>query len=632
MGRRDRPDAEKKAKRAQQLKNGAGTQDKLDQAAIGQYTQTKVIAARTKDAKAIGFGMVGGMVDKRVNIIAARPFAHVQVLGGHTAETHASGKLEPWGNTAPWIAERGYDVWDTGLQDHQLIGEAWSEVLPAPQFSGEYGDLVEEWKRLLAADEDRAEIKEKMRVYRRDHFPIVWRYVDPTSAYPDPDEEGPMAEVYEFRKLSRGTIEERFPNVTLRENQEDFDVIEYANDVWVATIFPGSGGIFGVGKDVPGFLSDPWEHEMGINPYVRIKRGPMRANTEGYTRTGCSFQVREMSDSLDESATDWRTGMHREAKSPLVYKINAALRSFLNLPNKEIKPDKAGNITLYSHKDYGTEEVERGPTPTVNEQLGQYIGMIGSQADRSGAFIPQFMGSGPAGESAVHGAHSRESAITGELEMGVRHLEEGFAAVVERHFRCVIALDKKLPEGADKDMRKVVVVAEDSKHGAKEIAVVADDVKNHERRIRGKIQKNLPVNMGLNVQNFLQLTDEKNPKIDDNQGRERFLNDPNPQETEERLFQQRLRRAQQDAYVESYAMSAKLIVDEFSEEKMAKIAEKMMKVPGALQQAVLREMGAEDGSRLMANMDRGAANVRGTGVPQGLSQLQGMPQEEPFRG
>jgi hypothetical protein len=69
-------------------------------------------------------------------------------------------------------------------------------------------------------------------------------------------------------------------------------------------------------------------------------------------------------------------------------------------------------------------------------------------------------------------------------------------------------------------------------------------------------------------------------------------------------------------------------VDEFSDEEIAKIAEKMLQAPGMLQQAVLGEMGAEDGSRLMENMARGAANIGQAGRGQRESQLQGMNTEE----
>lgn len=632
MGRRDYPDAERIAKRAKKKRDGAGSQRVLDTTSVNQYTQAHIIPTEHKEDKAIGSGLVGGMVDRRANIEGGRPFGRVLALGGHDAEDHASEELEPWLNTIAWLAEID-GAWDLGVQNQQLIGRGWHVVLPAPQFHGgkEYTELVDEWNRRIDAKEDTKEIKEKMRVYRRDHICIAWKSVDPVSVYADHDDEG-MAEVYYFRKLSRNTIEERFPDFKLEENKEDFEVIEYANEMYVATVFPEGAGIAGTGVlATPGkFLGNPWEHGMGINPYVRIKRGPVRANSQGYEYTGCAFHAREMVQSLDESMTDWRSGMRREAKSPLVYTLVPSVRVQYGIEDKnKIKPDDKGNITLYAHKDEGVETVARGPTPTVNEQLGSYIGLVGMYADRTGAYMPQMLGEGPSGESAVHQSTARQSAITGELEVPHRHLQDGFAAICERFFRCVIALDKMLPEDADDEMRKVVVRAEVTKHGSKEIAVTARDVENYELMVRGKIKQNLPVNMGANVINLRELTDPDRPLITDATGLEMFLDKENPQEEEDRLFQQRLRRAGEAAYLESFAARAKLVVDEFSDEELAKLAEKMALLPAAAQEAILAEMGGEQGNRLMEQMSRSAANINREGRPQRMSQLGGTNQPMP---
>ncbi len=628
MGRRDKPDAERIAKRARKLWEAANKgQGTLDTKSKDQYTQAHIIAARTTDAKAIGFGMVGGMVDKRVNIMGARPFARVLALGGHDAEKHASGKLEPWVNTAAWLAQGDFDVWDTGVQDQQKVGRAWSIVLPASQFHGgpKYEELVAEWIRRIEANEDREEVREEIRVYRRDHFPIVWRYCEPSSVFVDWDEEG-MAEYYWFCKMSRLDVEARWPNIA-EGKEDDLEVIHYANDAWVSTILPEGGGVADTGAfRSPGkFLGEPWEHGMGISPFVRIKRGPVGDNNQGYEYTGCAFQVREMSDSLDETITDWRTGLSREAKSPLVYHLVPQVRQKLNLPEKEIKPDGAGNIILYGNKEDGVEGVERSPVPTVNELSGQFIGMVGAQADRAGAFVPQMLGQGPSGESAVHQSTARQSAITGELEVPHRRLEEGFAAVCERLFRCVIALDKKLPEGADDDMRQIVVRAEDSKHTSKKIAVTAKDVKNYELMVRGKLQKNLPVNMGQNVINLRELTDPDRPLLDNNTGLEMFLNIENPQEIADRLFQQQARTMAQENWLEDEKKRQLLRISEFSEEQMAKLAVKMMEAPEAIQAAVMGGAGVEGGNRLMEQMSRGAANQGRAGREQRMSQLEEAP-------
>lgn len=627
MGRRDYPDAERIAKRAKKLRDGS-KQDALDTTSVNQYTQAHIVPTEHREDKAIGVGLVGGMVDRRANIEGGRPFGRVLALGGHEAEDHASGKLEPWLNTAVWLAEGDSDAWDLGVHNQQSIGRGWHVVLPAPQFhSGkEYTELVEEWNRLIDAEEDTKEVKEKMRVYRRDHFPIAWRYVDPVSVYEDHDDEG-MSEVYYFRELSRNTIEERFPGAEIEKNREKFAIIEYANEAYVATVTPAGAGFLGLGGSKGKFLGEPWKHEMGCNPYVRIKRVPVRDNEQGYEYTGCAFHAREMTQSLDESMTDWRSGMRREAKSPSVTTLVPAIRRLLGIEDKKIEPDKKGNITLYASKDEGKEEVGRAPTPTVNEQLGSYIGLVGMYADRTGAYMPQMLGEGPSGESAVHQSTARQSAITGELEVPHRHLQEGFSAICERVFRCVIALDKMLPEDADAEMRKVVVRAGVAKHRSKEIAVTAKDVKNYELTVRAKIKQNLPVNTGANVINLRELTDPDRPLITNATGLEMFLDKEDPQEEEDRLFQQRLRQAGEQAYIESYAARAKLVVDEFSDEELARLAEKMELMPETAQQAILAEMGGEQGNRLMEQMARGAANMGRTGRPQRMSQLGGTNQE-----
>jgi hypothetical protein len=96
----------------------------------------------------------------------------------------------------------------------------------------------------------------------------------------------------------------------------------------------------------------------------------------------------------------------------------------------------------------------------------------------------------------------------------------------------------------------------DRKHKSKEIAVTAADVKKYEPMVRGVITKNLPVNVGANVVNARELTDPDHTLMDDDQAREQFLNDENPRETGDKIFQQRVRRAFEDAYVKSIAQRA----------------------------------------------------------------------------
>lgn len=637
MGRRDYPNAERIAKRARKLRDGAGSQAGLDNKSIDQYFQHHIIPAREKDDKAIGAGLVGGMVDHRANIEGARPEALVLSLGGHDADEHASGKLEPFVNTAAWLAEGDFDVWDMGVQRQQTIGETAGVVLPAPQFHGgkEYQELVDEWSRRIDEGESTAEVKEKMRVYRRDHFPIAWRDVNPVSCFGDWDDEG-RAEVYYLRKLSRSTIEERFPGYELEKDKEEFDVIEYANDVYVATVFPEGGGIANTGvARTPGkFLGVPWKHEMGINPYYFIKRGPVLENKERYTRTGCAFHAREMVQSLDESMTDWRSGMRREVKAPLVTTVVPGVRVQYGIEDKKIEEDEKGNITVYASKEEGEEKVARAPAPTVNPQLGSYIGLVGMYADKSGAHVPQMLGEGPSGSSAVRQSIDRQSAITGELEVPHRHLEEGFAAVGGRILRCVTALDKMLPEDADEDMRKVVVRAEVPEHGSREITVRAKDVKNYESMVRAKIRQNLPVDAGAAVTNALLVTNSDNGKIplaDRNTAREHYLGFQNPQDIDDKVQEQAIVDDYLMVYREGLRERAKLAVDELTDAEWAKLADEMQDMSPQGQAALVSELGAEAEGSMVGDLARGQANTARTARGQRMTRLGGLgvtPQEQ----
>lgn len=628
MGRRDFPDAERIAKRAKKLRDGAGSQATLDNKSVDLYTQAHIIPVQEKDDKAIGSGIVGGMVDRRANIEGARPEGLVLALGGDAAEQHASGKLEPWLNTAVWLAQGDFDVWDAGVQLQQCIGETAGVVLPAPQFHGgtEYKELVDEWNRRIDAEEDTKEIKEKMRVYRRDHFPIAWRAVNPKSAFIDWDDEG-RAEVYYFRKLSRNTIEERFPGTELEDNKEDFEVIETANDVWVSTVFPEGSGFAGIGKRPAKFLGEPWKHEMGCNPYYFIRRSPLMENTQGYTRTGCAFQALHMIESVDESMTFWQGAMRREGKTPIVTTLIPAIRRLLGIEDKKIEPDKKGNITLYASKDEGKEEVGRAPAPTVNEQHPYLIGLLMSHIDRSGASVPQMMGEGPSGSSAVRQSIDRQSAITGELEVPHRHLQEGFAAVCERVFRCVIALDKMLPEDADDDMRKVVVRAGVTRHKSREITVTAADVRNYELMVRGKIKQNMPVDEGANVTNALLVTNNeggKTPLVDRNTAREHHLGIENPQDIDDKVQEQAIVDDYLMVYREGLRDRAKLAVDELTDAEWAKLAEEMQDMSPQAQAALVSELGGEAEGGMVGDLARGQANTARTARGQRMTRLGSM--------
>ncbi len=616
--------ADEIVKNGTKLKDDGGSQRNLDQQAIDQYTQDRVVQAYDPSGddkqgegkpRKIGTGTVGMMVDRNVNVLRPKPFAKVIAFGGISAEDHASGTLEPWLNTIIWIAQGDFDVWNTGILDLDLIGEAWSKVLPAPQFwaDDEYQGLVDAWNKLVedGADKDKVEeAKEKARIYRRDNCAIVWRYVDPLSVYPDRDERG-ISDVYEFRKMERGEIEALGGDIG---NEKDAEVIEWANHEYVATVLVGKGGIgrrvTGTTKE-PMFLKGPWPHGLGTHPYVRIQRDPIRANKSGHVRRGSSYHIRFMSESLDETITDWRTVMRKEVESPPIIKLNPRLRGRLNLDEKtvDVSPNKA--LILYMD-EHGTEEAGRYPTATVNPQLEAYFQLIATYADRAGGWRPNLIGQGPSGESAVRFSEGRQAAL-GELGVAHGNLQNGFARVGELCFRCVISLD-----------REVTVRGEDKEHKSKEISVSPKDVREYEPMVRGKIKLGLPVDRGGAVIAATALTDIEHPLVTDNYVREVELDIEAPQDMADALAEQKVVNAMIDVGIQKQVQRAALSGEQLTPKEMENLVNGLKDMPELAQLVAVGGLAEEDQSALLGQLARGNANKLRTGKLQQESQLKGV--------
>ncbi|MEE9569461.1 MAG: hypothetical protein V3W37_08750 [Candidatus Binatia bacterium] len=616
--------AEQIAKKAEELKKSSGSQLTLDNQAVDQYTQDRVVESYDPNRngargdfkpKPIGTGTVGMMVDRNVNVLRPKPFCRVIAFGGITAEEHASGKLEPWLNTIIWIAQGDFDVWNTGILDLDLIGEAWSKVLPAPQFwaDDELTELVDKLNVLVAegADEDAIKkAKETVRVYRRDNCAIVWRYVDPISVYPVWDERG-IAEVYEIRKMEKGEIERLGGDIG---EEKEAEVIEWSNHENVASVLTGKSGIVNMvtGKArEPSFLRDPWPHGLGTYPYVRIQRDPIRSNKSGHTRRGSFYHLRFMSESLDETITDWRTVMRKEVESPPIIKMNPGLRQRLGLEEKTVDVSPNEPLILYVDET-GTEDAGRYPTATVNPQLGDYFSLVATYADRAGGWRPQVIGQGPSGESAVRFSEGRQAAL-GELGVAHGNLEAGFARVGELFLRSVLSLDQE-----------VTVRGIDKKGKGREITVTPDDIREHERMTRGKVKLGLPVDKGGAVIRATALTDPQHPLVTDNYVREVELDIEAPQDMGDALAQQKMVNAMVDIGIEKKRQQALLVGSQLTPGDLEALANGLKDMPELAQMVAVGGLGEEDRSALLGQLSRSNANTMRKGVLPQESQLKGV--------
>ncbi len=618
--RRNLPDPQDLAEMATDLKNRVNrNQAILDDQAVEQYLQTYSLSLYdpkqnrdTKgesDVKGVGTGMVGFLVDQDVSVLGSRPWNTVLGLGGKTADQHASGKLEPWLNTAMWLGTRGIKVWEKQVLRLRLIGYTFSKVLPAPQLlaGDELEELVEDLNKLIdrgASEELIKEQNEKIDDWKLGNPSIVWRDVG-RNTYAVYDDMG-LSEVVEFRRIDRHVVESLIGSIPNDLKGREIEVVEWANDKYVATLLPAGGGIAGFGKRQPEFLKEPWEHGLGVNPYVLMEGDPMPENESGWFYKGAAFNLRNMLPAVDEVMSDLVTSYHAETISPPLLESDIELRVKMGLEEKEIVVD--GNQTVNLLKG---EKAGRFPTQQINPDALKFVAMAQQFANQAGLFRPALTGAMLSGQSAVGLEESRQIA-TSELKIPHAALAQGFADAGGRFFRAVISLARDFPD----TLAEITVRKADGKNQSRAITVKPTDVKPYILLVRGSVELAIPTNEGLQIQNAVSATNPQHPLVSDDTARERWLKDRNPTEEGNRIIAQQLVAAGTQALAQVLLQRLQVGIGQMGAQGIEQLQQRAEQLPVEAQQAI-------QGSGILSGISRAQANRGQAGVPQQQSTLQG---------
>lgn len=648
MSRTSTPDPEAIQKLAKKKGEQFQTQEtKLDKKATEQYLGTdrkSLYSPRghgkdvqgEENLRAVSSGLLGFMTDQDVSVLHTKPFDHVLPMGGPDADKHASGKIEPWVNTAVWIGTGGVKVWDKGVLSLQNVGRFWSKVLPAPQLwaGDELENLIASLNSLHesgASTEEIERVNEEIADYKANpaNFPIRWIYVSAKGTWPIPDERG-MAEVVESRKISSNVVEDRLGRLPEDlKNQKDIEVIEYANDVYVATVIPSQGGIVaaakrvaGVGRD-PIFLAEPWEHGLGVNPYVLIEGNPLPDNENGYTWRGGTFHMMNLLPVVDEVLSDFCTNVHNETVSPPFVMVNLEGRVAQGIEDKTIEVNPNETVKMYTGQGW-KEEAGRFPTATVNPDALRVIDMVMQFAAIGGLNRPALAGIAPSGQAGVTLETARQIA-SGELKIPHSSLQDGFAEIGSRFLRAVSALGKRYPNIYD----EITVRAADEKHKSKAISVGPKDVRGYEHLVRGEVRLNIPVNEGANVTNASIATDPNHPLLSDATALQRYYRHADPQEEGDKLFAQGLQQDFREILRAAVAQRAGLTIQGAGAGNLGAMVEQAGGMGQAPLEALVASYGGNAPSPLVERVQRGAMNTSRTARGQRPSRLDSMNQEMP---
>ena len=542
MSRTSSPDAKAIEKLAKRKSEDFNSQlNDLDNKAIEQYLQTDRKSLYQPEGQGeaalrpVGSGMMGFMDDQDVSVLHTKPLARVEPLGDRDARQHASGKLEPWLNSAIWIGAGGYRVWDKGVLALVNVGRFWSKVLPAPQITigDDLGKMIAELNQLMeqeASEEEIRRVKDKISDYKANpaNFPIRWLYVA-TATWPVYDERPGHSEVVEKRKISCDVVEEKLGRLPDEyKDKKNIEVIEYANDIWVATVLPHGG------DRESGFLIPPWEHGLGVNPYVLIEGNPLPDNDEGWEWRGGAFHMRHLLPAVDEVLSDFSTNIHNETVTPPYVVVNLEQRAAHGIEDKTIEVSPNKTVKMYTGQGW-REEAGRFPTATLNPDALKFVTLAQELAYIGGLNRPALAGIAPSGQAGVTLETARQIA-TGEMKIPHSSLEEGFAQIGSRFLRAVKSLAERYPD----ILGEITVRAEDKEHKSKPISIGPKDVRGWEYNVRGRVTLNIPINEGANVTNASIAGNPDHPFLSDDSIRERYFRHEDPVEEGDRIFAQQL--------------------------------------------------------------------------------------------
>jgi hypothetical protein len=582
------------------LETRYSSQDKADEEAFSYYDQShlkdvwnpKVIG--DFDAKTVGSGAVGLIVDQDVTVLDGTEIIRVNPLGGKKAEEFASQTLEPWLAMSRSAARRRQQLSAKKIQDLRLYGRAWTTVLPSRKpWAGK--DFAQK------KDESDDDFNKRVAQQRKSRFPIKWRNVDARGTWPVFDEDGDVVEVVEIRKVEPSRIAEEFPSASIND-KEDVDVVRYANHQFYAEIIPGGSGLFSKESQE----LQVWEHHLGRLPYVLFEGDPMPVNPNAPRWRSAAYHVLSLVQALDETLSDIRTAARLEVVGPTIVEQDPDARAAYGGFDKDFKIKPGDTVNLFPG-----EKVYRLTAAVLNESLLRLLGYLKPLLDEVAMKRPALMGTLVSGESNVALNRAIQQAEV-ELTAGQHALQEGAAEECGLFLRAAMALKDMFPQDAE---TIVTARGKDAKHESKEISLNPSDIKDileWEQPIEVSISQNLPVDEGGNITNFSVAT--QSGMYSKQTGREKFGGSEDPLAEEDRIKVEQIDDALHLAGLQVLQTRIYGMLQQVGAPTDQQVGERSQRASTSVQELLAQSY--QDTDPEMANMIRGQMNIPRTGRGQ----------------
>ncbi len=581
--------------------------DKLDHEIIRQQHVIEAQKDKSRNVVAVGTGYGKLVRSQNFSFLSSRPFiafnAPRDTLKQHAEMLEAAVQ-------GMWKLSGAYLAWLRGIQDVVDVGRGWLLGHPMPKL---WADLD---FRKKESESDR-EFLDRLDELKLSAFPIVVSHRDVRNLWPTFTLKRELDQVVEIREMTARQLDEAYgQRFGLENDTEKVKVIVYADHTHMHTIIAKHGGIGALGVSFGTIEAQdalpPWEHNMGMNPYILMEAPVMPENDQGVVWEGSIASLRYLVPEMDGALTDWRHNTKRTTHSNMVLELDLAERR-QNSPDSKstsdpitIGPD--GRIFL----DKG-EKIYDYSGGTTNPDIPGVIAAMRSFT-QEGAIRPALLGIlEQAGDSGVRyntGAQLAQKQFGPALD----YLSIAAENVTKHLFAGIISFSETFKDiGLEDDRIPIYFVDSDGISQRKKLS--SSDVKGWGDRIQAKIELAIPLNSDAEITTARLAADPVGGVMSLETAMERFAHIANPlEEIRKRdldkiraaLVEQRVQAAQQVAFqIAAAPANSDILAQDFAA------------LPPSVQQAIQMSAQAQGQSVPEA---RGAANTLRTGTPQGPSQ------------
>lgn len=439
-------------------------------------------------ATALRSGIPGTLVDEDAALITVTPFAHVNPpTDSESDRRHASEVLEPWLQAGLKRSQQG-PVWNRGPRSMRCIGRAWffvSQDAPTWYDNDEYKNLLEDYEK---SGDDK-----KIKDFKRDHWPIRWRYVDARNTWSYFEGRHWLPEVVEIKELTKLQVGDLYPGKLPPEYEKSHDsrkikVIEYANHKVCKTVICGNKA-----EDATEVYS--WEHGLGMNPYVLMEAELMSENDDGLRWKPAMYHAIDLIETFDQLLSDLRQNHIENTRTPLLQVVDP------EFADEDVKV--ASTPPTETWEPGGTYGVWKGsepmlaPVPQINQQSIFLIDTV-RQAIRENAMRPIERGEAKAGQSNNLFVTAVQIAER-EFDPSMQAITEAWEQVCKLHFRAVLALNRQYPDKPDKVAVFGEFKSKDGKNKKSIVEVGPDDVRGWENAIQAVASRAIPMDRNQQV-------------------------------------------------------------------------------------------------------------------------------------